>query len=120
MSITKEELAPLSTETALRILGYAWNVAPLDQIVDGDDKATAIAILKAAAAELPAAGERRTRSLSRNGTSMSFDAVTGPFSTDDWATLRRLAGVSGASGLPVGSFPVGGEIGRVWPERYVP
>jgi hypothetical protein len=117
MSITKEDLAPLPSDTALRILAYANTIAPLDSIPEEDDKkATAVAILRAAAAELPKAGSRRTRSMSRNGTSMSFDSIASTFSSEDRTALRALARVADVPGLPVGSFPVVGVIGRIWRE----
>ncbi|TDX78719.1 hypothetical protein EDF35_1933 [Rathayibacter sp. PhB151] len=116
VSITKEDLAPVPTDTALRILAYANTIAPLDSIPEaGDKKATAVAILRAAAAEIPKAGSRRTRSMSRNGTSMTFDAISSAFSSEDRTALRALAGVEAAAGLPAGSFPIS-QLGRIWPE----
>jgi hypothetical protein len=68
------------------------------------------------AAEVPTAGSRRVRSQSRNGTAVSLDPYVSAFTAGDRAALRALCGDSVTPGAPVGSFPVGGTVERVWPE----
>ncbi|WP_194385180.1 hypothetical protein [Microbacterium luteum] len=73
------------------------------------------AILQAVFAEVPKTGTRRTRTLSRNGTSMSFEA-SGMFTIDEIESLRGLCTPPPvATGAPVGSFPTGGVVNRLWP-----
>lgn len=113
----------ISTDEDLgrRVLVRARIIAPCLDSLDAETEAgkDAIAILKGVIAELPAAGSRRTRSLSRNGTSMSFEAIDAAFDSDSRASLRSLCGLTSAPGLPRGSFPVESPLARVWPEgRY--
>ncbi|WP_295035393.1 hypothetical protein, partial [uncultured Microbacterium sp.] len=70
-------------------------------------------------AELPPAGSARTRSMSRNGTSISYDPVVSAFTQDvrdSLATLCSEASTRVAEAMPVGSFPVAPVVQRVWPE----
>lgn len=101
-----------------RVLVRARMIAPcLDSFEDdSEERLNAIAILKGVIAELPAPGSRRTTSLSRNGTSMSFAAIDAAFDADSRASLRSLCGLPAASGLPMGSFPVTRAFEGVWPE----
>lgn len=107
---------------ARRVLVRARSIAPcIDSLTDGpgdDDpkpKSDAIAILKGVIAEIPAAGSRRVRSKSRNGTSITYADIASAFTADDVAALRSLCSAV-TSGLPVGSFPTSRPVGRVWPE----
>lgn len=101
-----------------RVLVRARIIAPcLDNIESASEAGKdAIAILKGVIAELPAAGSRRTRALSRNGTSMSFAAIDAAFDSDSRLALQSLCGGVDAPGLPVGSFPKDRPLARVWPE----
>lgn len=101
-----------------RVLVRARIIAPcIDSFEDDSEaKLNAIAILKGVVAELPDAGERRVRSLSRNGTSMTFAAIDAAFDGDARDSLRSLCGLAGGAGLPMGSFPVERAFERVWPE----
>lgn len=106
--------------TARRVLVLARSIAPcIDSFADdSEQKKDAIAVLKGVLAELPAAGSRRTKALSRNGTSMSFADIESAFDSDARTSLRSLcsAGADTAPGLPLGSFPTERAFGRVWPE----
>lgn len=115
--ITHSDLGSGDEDRARRVLARARSFAPcIDQLDAGsEDGKTAIAILKGVLAELPAAGSRRTRSMSRNGSSISLD-VGSAFSDDDVESLRALCRSSAPPGLPVGSFPAPGLIGSLWPE----
>lgn len=102
-----------------RVLVRARIIAPcLDSFEDGsEEKLNAIAILKGVIAELPDPGASRTKTLSRNGTSITLDtAIRSAFDGDPTTSLRSLCGASSAPGLPMGSFPVTLALGRVWPE----
>lgn len=119
MAITPNDLGG-DENTARRVLVLARSIAPcLDSISDDERKADAIAILKGVLDELPEAGSKRMRSVSRNGTSMAFSAIESAFDEDARRALRSLCeSQSHASsvGLPVGSFPALLGTARVWPE----
>jgi hypothetical protein len=102
---------------ARRILVRARSIAPgLNDIPDDDDRRLdVIAILKGVVGEVPRPGERRVRARSRNGTSISYNDLSGAFSDDDMASLRSLVGAAPA-GLPIGSFPPPRAFTNVWPE----
>ncbi|WP_374978100.1 hypothetical protein ACEYYH_10490 [Microbacterium trichothecenolyticum] len=103
---------------ARRILQIARTFVPCLDSLTGEEKANAIAILQAAALELPEPGSRRVRSQSRNGTSRSLDAYESAFTLEDRAALRALCGSAPATPTPVGSFPEERPLSGVWPERY--
>lgn len=105
-------------DLARRILVRARSIAPcLNSIPDDDDrKLDALAILKGVVAEVPAPGARRVKSRGRNGTSISYNDLSGAFSNDDIASLRYLCDAAPA-GRPVGSFPEARAFGREWPEE---
>jgi hypothetical protein len=112
-------------DLARRILVRARSIAPcIDSLVDGpgeDDpqpRSDAIAILKGVLAELPTPGSRRTRSMSRNGTSVSYSDLVSAFDVDATVSLRSLCASTSRPGLPAGSFPKGGAVRRLWPEEY--
>ena len=114
--IEATDLPGIDRAIALRVLAEARTIAPsLDSLV-GAAWESAVAILVAVAAEVPTAGSRRVRSQSRNGTAVSLDPYVSAFTAGDRAALRALCGDSVTPGAPVGSFPVGGTVGRVWPE----
>ncbi|UOQ58559.1 hypothetical protein MUN78_06975 [Leucobacter allii] len=104
---------------ARRVLIRARSIAPcLDSIENGSERwKDAVALLKGVIAELPAPGSRRTRSMGRNGTTMSFE-IASAFTNDDVASLRALCTQPDGKlpGLPVGSFPQPGIVDRMWPE----
>ncbi|MEN0021993.1 MAG: hypothetical protein AAGC61_01840 [Microbacterium sp.] len=106
--------------TARRVLVLARSIAPcIDSFPDeSEQKLDAIAVLKGVLAELPAPGARRTRSLSRNGTAMSFADLDSAFDSDARTSLRALCSASAdpAPGIPLGSFPNDRPFARVWPE----
>lgn len=101
-----------------RVLVRACIFAPCLDTLDPASEAgkNAIAVLKGVIAELPAAGSRRTRALSRNGTSMSFAAIDAAFDDDARASLRSLCGLAEGQALPRGSFPLARAFESVWPE----
>lgn len=107
-------------DTARRVMIRARSIAPcLAGLAPGSSEGKdAIALLKGVLAELPEPGSRRTRSLSRNGTSITFDALDSAFDVETIASLRSLCGVPAATAHPRGSFPKHRPIGRVWPEEY--
>lgn len=109
-------------QAARRVLVRARGIAPCLDSLTGEARKDAIAILLGVMAELPDAGARRARSLSRNGTAISYADVDSAFSRDDVASLRSLcdaAGDASRAGTPAGSFPEAGMVAQVWPEgRY--
>ncbi|SDR70430.1 hypothetical protein [Microbacterium paraoxydans] len=121
MTITHADIGG-DENTARRVLVLARSIAPcIDAFPDdSEQKLDAIAVLSAVVAELPAPGDRRTKSLSRNGTSITFADIESAFDSDARASLRALCDAQGASvpsgSLPAGSFPTERAFERVWPE----
>lgn len=119
--ISEAEFQDFDEDLVLRVLGHARTIAPcLDSLEHGTrDYKTAVAILKGVITELPEPGSRRVRSMTRQGTSLTFDSVSSAFSAEDIRTLRSICGASAAIGLPQGSFPQDRVLDRLWPEeRY--
>lgn len=115
------DIPGVDESVARRLLATARSITPCLDELDGEGKATAIAILAGVAAELPLPGSRRVRSQSRNGTSVAFDSFTSAWSAEDRAALRGLCGHShgvASAGIPAGVFPRPGVVERQWPERY--
>lgn len=117
MAITHSDIST-DEDLGRRVLARARIIAPCLATLDpeSDEGNTAIALLKGVVAELPTSGERRVRSVSRNGTSVSLEAISTAFDSDTTAALRGLCGVVSAPGLPMGSFPTERAFERVWPE----
>lgn len=109
-------------DRARLVLVRARTIAPcIDTLDPGSEPGKdAIAVLKDVLAGLPEPGERRTRGLSRNGTSITLDAVGSAFSEDNRAALRAICGASTSSGGPAASFPVDRLFERIWPEERYP
>lgn len=101
-----------------RVLVRASIIAPCLGGLDPESEPgkNAIAVLKGVIAELPAVGSRRTRGVSRNGTSMTFAAIDAAFDDDARLSLRALCGQTAPTGLPRGSFPKARPLGRIWRE----
>ncbi len=106
---------------ARRVLIRARDIAPTLDRLDGEPRKDAIAILVGVYEEMPDAGERRLRRLSRNGTGMDLDEAGPMFTVDDERMLRSLCEKVTTDAAPVsmGSFPVADLGARLWPEeRY--
>lgn len=112
--------ADISTDEDLgrRVIARARVIAPCLATLDpeSEEGLTAIALLKGVVGELPSPGERRVRSVSRNGTAVSLDAIVSAFDSDTVASLRALCGSTPRGALPMGSFPTTPAFGTVWPE----
>ncbi len=117
MSITHRDISS-DENLGRRVLVRARIIAPCLDSLDPESDAgkDAIAILKGVIAEIPAAGYRRTRGLSRNGTSMSFEVIDAAFDADARLALQSLCGQMQPTGLPRGHFPKSRPLGRIWPE----
>lgn len=117
MAITPGDIGG-EEDLARRILVKARDIAPCIDSFDPESETgkDAIAILKGVIAEIPAAGSRRTRSLSRNGTSMSFAEIASAFDEDAISSLRSLCGAKPSNGQPRGSFPTARPLANTWPD----
>lgn len=104
--------------TARRILVLAADIAPcLHNLVD-EARKNAIAILVTVYAETKARGARNVRSQGVASARVDYD-VAGSFRDEDKTALRALCGATmTTSGHPVGHFPKGRPISRLWPEEY--
>ena len=119
MVITASDLGA-DEDVARRVLVRARSIAPCiaNFARESEPWKDAVAILKGVIAELPKAGSSRTRSMSRNGTSMTFE-ISRAFSVENIELLKALCSADVAEapgGHPVGSFPTGGIVSQVWPE----
>ncbi|NHI16861.1 hypothetical protein [Microbacterium excoecariae] len=122
MAILPEDIGP-DEQAARRVLARARDLAPCLDSLTGEPQKDALAILKGVYAELPDAGARRARSLSRNGTAITYDDAASAFSDDDVVSLRGLCARAGDGftflGMPRASFPIDGVSVGIWPgERY--
>lgn len=117
MAITPDDLGG-DEDTARRVLIQARTIAPcIDSFVaDSEPWKNARAVLRGVLAELPTPGSARTRSMSRNGTSITFGEIRSAFAGDPTTQLRALCGATSSAGHSVGSFPVTRAFDRVWPE----
>jgi hypothetical protein len=116
--IAHTDLPGLDETTARRILIVARGIAPCLDALAGEARTDAIAIIQGAAAELPKPGERRIRTMTRNGTSVAMDPYESAFGKEERAGLRALCGsAASAAGAPVGVFPTAGVVTEMWPER---
>ena len=121
MAITPGDLTGVEENVARRVIASARSIAPCLDSLEGEPRRDAIAILLGVAAEVPAAGSRRVRSQSRNGTSVTMLDYDGAFTKDDRDGLRALcpAASGGVVGAPVGSFPPSTITKCIWPpERH--
>jgi hypothetical protein len=120
MPITHADLTGVDEKLARRILARARVIAPCLALLEpnSEEGKDAIAILDGVIQELPAAGQGRLRSMSRNGTSITVAAIASAFEGDPTVSLRSLCGSVARGGLPVGSFPVERPLRRLWPEEY--
>ncbi|CAN7241805.1 hypothetical protein LJR045_000982 [Microbacterium sp. LjRoot45] len=108
-------------DLARRVLVRARSIAPcIDNfIANTEPYKDAVAILKGVIAELPDPGARRAKSLSRDGTSITFADIESAFDADAITSLRSLCTQAAAPGTPLGSFPERSAIANLWPEgRY--
>ena len=118
--ITPGDLPGMEDAAARRLIAAARSIAPCIDTLEGDLRATAVAILQGVAAEVPAPGTGRVRSQSRNGTSVTWADYGSAFGKDDRDALRALcAAASGPIGAPVGSFPPSTIACRIWPPEPV-
>lgn len=118
MAIVHTDLG-VDEDLGRRILVRARAIAPCLDSLAGEARKDAIAILKGVVDELPATGYARAKSLSRDGTSLTFSDIGSAFTADDIAGLRALCAAAAPGGLPIGSFPDSRIASKVWPEeRY--
>ena len=115
MAIKPDDIEGVDEDLARRVIVHARSIAPCLDSLSGDARQNAIAILKGVAADAPAAGHGRLKSLSRNGTSMTFD-LGSVFTADVRTSLKSLCAATSRGGLPVGSFPEARPLAKVWPE----
>ena len=104
MAITPNDLDTDDDSLARRVLHQARLIAPCLDSLDGENRETAIAVIDGLIAELPEPGSARVKSLSRNGTSMTFD-LSSAFTLDVRTSLGAFCVPETLPGLPRGSFP---------------
>lgn len=116
MSITPENLGG-DPELARRILVRARIIAPCLPTLADDLREDAIAILRGVAAEAATLPPRNLVSTGVGPMRETYRDVASCFSKEDESSLRSLCSGASTPGLPVGSFPEPGWIGRLWPEK---
>lgn len=113
--ILPADITGVDDGTARRVLVYARSIAPTLDLLEGEDRLNAIAILHGIAIEIVGRGSRMIASQRIGSAAVSYREVASFFSADDRSALRSLC-VSQSSGLPVGAFPPADAIGGLWPE----
>lgn len=102
---------------AARIIATAKVIAPCLDTLEGDDRATAIAILRGVARDAPTS--RNIRSERTLTASVDYATVDSWFTADDRAALRALCGASSNTPGPVGRFPKPAAVTTgMYPETY--
>lgn len=108
-------------DLARRVLVLARSIAPcINDLSSGSESwKDAVAILRGVLANVITRGATSVESQRIGPAQVKYVVSASSFSTDDRASLRALCPTV-PSGLPLGSFPPSGVIGRVWPEgEYV-
>lgn len=118
MAITADDLG-VDEDLGRRIMVSARRIAPCLDTLVAPARDDAIAVLKGVIAELPEAGAWRAKSMSRNGTSITFADIESAFTSEARANLRSLCGPLD-EGLALGSFPDDTALARLWPEESYP
>lgn len=113
--IAAEDITGVDATLARRVIVHARSIAPCLESLDGDMKKDAVALLTGVAAEAAARGARHVRAQRIGPASVDYGPASSWFTDDDRRALRALCGAA-AGGLPLGSFPRPGIIGRLWPE----
>lgn len=105
MEMIPDDLSGVDTDLARRVIAYARSIAPCLDSLDGEDKNTAIAILKGVAADAQPRGSRLVASQRTADSSVTYRDVGSWFTSDDRAALRAMCTASASGPLPLGSFP---------------
>ena len=119
MAISSSDLEVADEDLGRRILARARVIAPCLDTLEDDARLDAIAILKGVVAEMPAAGQGRTKSLARNGTAITFADIQSAFDADSRASLRALCAAASsatAAPQPIGAFPIAHVSKGIWPD----
>lgn len=117
--IEASDLPGVPEDLALRVIGFATRaIAPgVDELPEGRDRKTAVAILRGIAQEAAGRGSRMVKAQRVGTASVDYGSADSWFSADDRAALRALGGAPDTTG-PVGHFPRPGLVGQLWPEQY--
>lgn len=116
MAIAPEDISD-DRDLGLRILGYARPVAPCLRALDGEDRETAIAILRpiAGTIERTTVGVKSRTAGDWSWTYLTDSEMGGYFGVDDRAALAALCGTSAMTGRgPIGSFPEPRDYSKVF------
>lgn len=114
------DLNGVDADLARRVIATARSIAPcLQSLPNGDDRDTAISILKAVAAAVPTGGNGRVKGQRIGPAGVDYFDIRTAFSDDDRAGLRALCISASSASTPIGSFPrPTTTVQRMWPERY--
>lgn len=109
-------------DLARRVIVLARSIAPCIDSFDSSSEEfkNTVAILRGVVAEIIARGSRGVQSERIGPSTVTYVVNRSSFSDDDRAALRSLCNATPRPGLPLGSFPPAGVVGRVWPEETYP
>lgn len=110
------DLPGVDEDLARELIAVARTIAPCLDTLEQEEREIAVSVLRRVARDAPAPGQRRVRSRSRNGTSVTYADHGDLFDESARVALRSLCGVTERSGLPMGSFPTARPLSRLWPE----
>lgn len=119
--ISAAEILPSNELLALRVLAHARAIAPSLHLLEGSDRAEAIAILQGVATEAVSRGARHVVAQGVGSASVRYGTAASWFTDDDRRALQALGQAATArmdASHPVGSFPAAHRpLQRMWPEE---
>lgn len=119
MAITPTDLLPVTEDPARQVLAIARSIAPCLQTLAGEDRLTAIAILKAVGSVGASRGSPLVKSQRVGAAAVEYVVDGSWFSTDQRAGLRALctATETESGAHPLGDFPdFPRVVSRMFPE----
>lgn len=120
MTITHNEIGT-DEDLAREVLVIARDIAPcIFSFNDGsEDRANAVSILKRVYRNAAARGSHLVKGQRIGSAAVDYTDVQSAFEGQPTRALRALCSDSRpAAGHSAASFPMGGIVGRLWPERY--
>lgn len=117
--IEAKDISGVPEDLANHVIAAAVAIAPcIDGFVEGDPRrARALSVLRSVAKFARGRGSATVKSQRAGSAQVDYGSSGSWFSQDDRDALGALcAGVEAPAGLPVGVFPAGGVVSRVWPE----
>ncbi|WP_156145881.1 hypothetical protein [Microbacterium sp. MEJ108Y] len=120
MTITHDEIGS-DEDLAREVLVVARDIAPCIFSFDADseDRANAISILKRVFKSAAARGSHLVKGQRIGSAAVDYSDIQSAFEGQPTRALRALCNASRTTaGHSAASFPAGGIVAQLWPERY--